>query len=107
MNAHARANDHWRVAVLASRNGSSAVKSNGIVGDKDKSLELALAQIEKQYGRGAIMRMSESTVDQTIGAVPTGSIALDLALGIGGLPDSGDFWGGVGGKVDSRTGDNR
>ena len=69
---------------MASRNGSSAVKSNGIVGDKDKSLELALAQIEKQYGRGAIMRMSESTVDQTIGAVPTGSIALDLALGIGG-----------------------
>jgi recombination protein RecA len=71
---------------LASRNGSTALKSVGNSGDKDKSLELALAQIEKQYGRGAIMRMSESTIDQSIGAVPTGSIALDLALGIGGLP---------------------
>jgi recombination protein RecA len=62
------------------------VKSNGTVGEKDKSLELALAQIEKQFGRGSIMRMSESTIDQNIGAVPTGSISLDLALGIGGLP---------------------
>ncbi len=71
---------------MASRNGSVAVKQNGAGGEKDKSLELALAQIEKQFGRGAIMRMSESTVDSNIGAVPTGSITLDLALGIGGLP---------------------
>lgn len=71
---------------MASRNGSVAVKSNGAAGEKDKSLELALSQIEKQFGRGAIMRMSESGVDANIGAVPTGSIALDLALGIGGLP---------------------
>ncbi len=59
---------------------------NGTASEKDKSLELALAQIEKQFGRGAIMRMSESNTDETIGAVPTGSISLDLALGIGGLP---------------------
>ena len=47
---------------------------NGTASEKDKSLELALAQIEKQFGRGAIMRMSESNTDETIGAVPTGSI---------------------------------
>ncbi len=62
------------------------MKANGAASEKDKSLELALAQIEKQFGRGAIMRMSESTTDRNIGAVPTGSISLDLALGIGGLP---------------------
>lgn len=71
---------------MASRNGSVAVKANGSAGEKDKSLELALAQIEKAFGRGSIMRMSESSIDQNIGAVPTGSISLDLALGIGGLP---------------------
>lgn len=71
---------------MASRNGSVAVKENGVAGERGKSLELALAQIEKQFGRGAIMRMSESNTDKDIGAVPTGSIALDLALGIGGLP---------------------
>lgn len=71
---------------MASRNGSVAVQANGTASEKDKSLELALAQIEKQFGRGAIMKMSESTTDSNIGAVPTGSISLDLALGIGGLP---------------------
>lgn len=76
----------WRAVVVASRNGSVAVTANGAASEKDKSLELALAQIEKQFGRGAIMRMSESTIDKNIGAVPTGSISLDLALGIGGLP---------------------
>ena len=76
----------WRVAVLASHNGSVAVKANGAASEKEKSLELALAQIEKAFGRGSIMRLSESTIDQNIGAVPTGSISLDLALGIGGLP---------------------
>jgi recombination protein RecA len=71
---------------LASRNGATVVSANGTASDRDKSLELALAQIEKQFGRGAIMRLSESTTDQHISAIPTGSIALDLALGIGGLP---------------------
>lgn len=75
-----------REAALASRKGSTATAVNGVSGDKDKSLELALAQIEKAFGRGAIMRLSESTVDQSIGVIPTGSITLDLALGIGGLP---------------------
>lgn len=53
--------------------------------DKAKALDLALAQIDKQFGKGAVMRLGERPkVD--IGAISTGSIALDVALGIGGLP---------------------
>jgi recombination protein RecA len=62
------------------------VSVNGASSDRDKTLELALAQIEKAFGRGAVMRLGESNLDSTIKSVPTGSIALDLALGVGGLP---------------------
>ena len=62
------------------------VSVNGASSDRDKTLELALAQIEKAFGRGAVMRLGESNLDTTIKSVPTGSIALDLALGVGGLP---------------------
>ncbi len=53
--------------------------------DRDKALEMALGQIDKQFGKGSIMRMGEKT---TLGieAIPTGALSLDLALGIGGLP---------------------
>jgi recombination protein RecA len=54
-------------------------------GDREKSLETALAQIERQFGRGAIMRLGDET-RTPIEVIPTGSIALDVALGIGGLP---------------------
>ena len=53
--------------------------------DKKKALETALAQIEKNYGKGAIMRLGENT-GMTVEHIPTGSIGLDLALGIGGVP---------------------
>jgi recombination protein RecA len=53
--------------------------------DRDKSLDMTLGQIEKQYGKGAIMRLGERG-NVGIEAVPTGALALDLALGIGGLP---------------------
>ena len=62
------------------------VSVNGASSDRDKTLELALAQIEKAFGRGAVMRLGESNLDTTIKSIPTGSIALDLALGVGGLP---------------------
>lgn len=55
------------------------------VPDKEKALELALAQIDKQYGKGSIMRLGERPVVQ-MPVIPTGSIALDIALGVGGLP---------------------
>src|SRR5450755_3319835 len=54
-------------------------------GDREKSLETALAQIERQFGRGAIMRLGDET-RAPIAVIPTGSIALDVALGIGGFP---------------------
>src|ERR1700736_5005683 len=53
--------------------------------DREKALELALAQIEKAHGKGSVMRLGDE-VRQPISVIPTGSIALDVALGIGGLP---------------------
>ncbi len=53
--------------------------------DREKALELALAQIEKNHGKGSVMRLGDDA-RPPIGIIPTGSIALDVALGIGGLP---------------------
>ncbi|MDP2870814.1 recombinase RecA [Methyloversatilis sp.] len=53
---------------------------------KAKALAAALAQIEKQFGKGSIMRMSDGQLENDIQAVSTGSLGLDIALGIGGLP---------------------
>jgi len=53
--------------------------------DREKALELAMAQIEKSYGKGSVMRLGDE-MRQPISVIPTGSIALDVALGIGGLP---------------------
>jgi recombination protein RecA len=54
--------------------------------DKKKALSAALGQIEKQFGKGSVMRMGDNTAPRDIEAVSTGSLGLDLALGIGGLP---------------------
>src|SRR5689334_22870552 len=54
-------------------------------GDREKSLETALAQIERQFGRGSIMRLGDE-VRTPIEVIPTGAISLDVALGIGGYP---------------------
>lgn len=54
--------------------------------DKDKALDAALSQIEKAFGKGSIMRMGQDNAHVDIEAVPTGSLGLDMALGIGGLP---------------------
>ena len=54
--------------------------------EKDKALELAIDQIEKQFGQGAIMRFNDSAHLSQIAVIPTGSVALDIALGVGGLP---------------------
>lgn len=62
----------------------TAVKPSA--GERTKALESALAQIEKQFGRGSIMRMAEGQAIEKIAAVSTGSLGLDLALGVGGLP---------------------
>lgn len=54
--------------------------------ERDKALELALSQIEKMYGKGAIMRMGISGALLPVAAIPTGSLELDYALGVGGVP---------------------
>ncbi|QDP73655.1 recombinase RecA [Legionella israelensis] len=54
--------------------------------NKQKALTAALAQIERQFGKGSVMRMGDSTVSRDIEAISTGSLGLDIALGIGGLP---------------------
>lgn len=54
--------------------------------NKNKALSAALSQIEKQFGKGSIMRMGDNDVDTNIPSVSTGSLGLDIALGIGGLP---------------------
>jgi len=54
--------------------------------EKEKALDLAMGQIEKQFGKGSIMRLGEASAKLAIEAIPTGSISLDIALGIGGIP---------------------
>ena len=54
--------------------------------NKQKALEAAMAQIEKQFGKGSVMKMDGTEVDSSIEAISTGSLGLDIALGIGGLP---------------------
>jgi recombination protein RecA len=54
--------------------------------DKTKALDAALSQIERSFGKGSIMRLGQRTTAIDIEAIPTGSLGLDLALGIGGLP---------------------
>ncbi len=54
--------------------------------NKGKALESAVSQIEKQFGKGSLMKLGEDNIDHTIESISTGSIGLDAALGIGGLP---------------------
>ena len=54
--------------------------------EREKALELAIGQIEKRFGKGSIMKLGESAIMSTDEAIPSGTLALDLALGIGGIP---------------------
>ena len=54
--------------------------------ERQRSLDLALTQIEKQFGKGSIMKLGEQTIEADLSVVSTGSLGLDLALGVGGLP---------------------
>ena len=54
--------------------------------NRDKAIDLALGAIEKQFGKGAIMRLGKDAIEREVQVIPTGSLGLDIALGIGGLP---------------------
>ncbi|MFC2020540.1 recombinase RecA [Chloroflexota bacterium] len=57
-----------------------------MITEKGKALELAIGQIEKRFGKGSIMKLGESAVISPVEAIPSGSLSLDRALGIGGIP---------------------
>ena len=54
--------------------------------DKEKALEAALAYIEKQYGKGAVMKLGDEPERSNVDVIPTGCLSLDIALGVGGIP---------------------
>lgn len=54
--------------------------------EKEKAVEVAVAQIERRFGKGSIMRLGEASARMAVEAIPTGSISLDVAIGIGGIP---------------------
>jgi len=54
--------------------------------DKQRALDLALSQIEKQFGKGSIMRLGEASARMQVEVIPTGALTMDIALGVGGLP---------------------
>lgn len=61
-------------------------KDEKVISAKQKALDEVIAQIEKQHGKGSIMRLGDEDVNRNIEVIPTGCLALDLALGIGGVP---------------------
>ncbi|BDI04201.1 recombinase RecA [Sphaerotilus microaerophilus] len=65
---------------------ANASSKSALSSEKAKALQVALAQIEKQFGKGSIMRLGEGEVIEDIQVVSTGSLGLDIALGVGGLP---------------------
>ena len=71
------------MAAGKNKNMSAVVKSED--GNKDKAIKLALDQIERQFGKGSIMRLGETNA-MDIDVIPTGAISLDAALGVGGVP---------------------
>ena len=70
--------------------------------DKLKALDAALTQIEKAYGKGSVMKLGDSGANMNIETIPTGSLSLDIALGLGGVPGMS---GGDGDRVFGRTTD--
>lgn len=69
-----------------SREAANREKDKTTDRDKTKALEMAISQIEKSFGKGAIMKLGAGQVTEGVQAIPTGSIALDIATGIGGYP---------------------
>ena len=63
-----------------------AAKGEDMDANRDRAVELAISQIEKQFGKGAIMKMGADAVVPDVATISTGSLALDIALGVGGLP---------------------
>jgi recombination protein RecA len=76
-------NKNDKSSKAGDRKGTSSDKS---ADEKSRALAAALAQIEKQFGKGSVMRMDDNAVAEEVSVVSTGSLGLDIALGVGGLP---------------------
>ena len=79
----------WRLIVVKEIKESKQVetaKKNAAASKKSIALQTAIDQIEKNYGKGSIMRLGGNNAERIIAVIPTGSIALDIALGVGGVP---------------------
>ncbi len=72
--------------MAKTKNTDTAAAAEGLNAEKQKALEAALSQIEKQYGKGSVMRLGDSGANMNVETVPTGSLSLDIALGQGGIP---------------------
>ena len=71
----------------ADRSNATATLAYGAsASEREKSLELTVSQIERRFGKGAIMKLGEHRAHVPVDSIPTGAIALDLALGVGGIP---------------------
>jgi recombination protein RecA len=68
------------------KNNTKIVNKQDLNPNKNLALQSAIAQIEKNFGKGSIMKLGEGTFQKDIEVIPTGSLALDLALGVGGVP---------------------
>ncbi|MFB9121276.1 recombinase RecA [Bergeyella porcorum] len=68
------------------KNSTAEGKKSGTIEDKKKALALALEKLDKTYGKGTVMRMGDANIDDSIEVIPSGSLGLDLALGVGGYP---------------------
>lgn len=77
--ANNRLAELWRYKLLRRK------EAYGLL-EKKKALEMALNQIEKQFGKGSIMKLGEASSRLNVEVIPTGSLALDIALGVGGIP---------------------
>jgi len=71
---------------MAVKKSSAGSSSKSQLSSRNRDLELAMAEIDKNYGRGSIMRLGDESMRIRVNVIPTGSISLDSALGVGGLP---------------------
>ena len=80
--------------VVASTNGAgrrerastASKETEPLTTERDRALSTALGQIERSYGKGAIMKLGEASAQRNIDVIPTGALTLDIALGVGGVP---------------------
>src|SRR5918912_815645 len=73
-----------RVSKAPVERGEVGVERNVV--ERDRAIDVAISQIERQFGKGSIMKMGDASARMAIESIPTGSVTLDLALGVGGIP---------------------